>query len=146
MAGYSGTPLVKKLGFRQGQRALLSGVPDELPEIRCFDGFARLDKVWDEVSVYDLVVIFETERDRLEAWVPVLCQLLQPDGMVWIGWPKKASRRPTTLSEDVLREVILPSGLVDVKVCAIDLIWSGLKFVVRRKLRVDWPVGINLGA
>lgn len=145
MAGYSGTPLVGKLGLKPGQRALLSGVPDDLPEIAGYADFALCDTMWDGVSAYDLVVIFETERARLDAWGSMFRRLLQRDGMVWIAWPKKASRRPTTLSENVLREVLLPVGLVDVKVCAIDFVWSGLKFVVRKELRTNWSAESSLG-
>ena len=145
MAGYSGTPLIRKLGFRPGQRALLCGVPEELSEITGFADFAVRHTHRDGAALYDLVMIFETERERLEAWAAKLPELLSPQGMVWIAWPKKASRRPTTLSEDVLRQVLLPLGLVDVKVCAIDIVWSGLKFVVRQELRARWPAGANPG-
>ena len=138
MAGYSETPLIRKLGLRQGQSALLSNVPGNLPEISGFADFAVRDTVRNETENYDLVMIFETERSGLEEWVPVFPRLLRPDGMVWIAWPKKASKRPTTLTEDVLREVLLPVGLVDVKVCAVDQVWSGLKFVVRKQLRPAW--------
>ncbi|MCY0096141.1 DUF3052 domain-containing protein [Hoeflea ulvae] len=139
MAGYSATPLVRKLGLQPAQRALLIAVPDNLHEISGFDSFAACDTVWDGISVYDLVMVFETGRDGLKVWAERLPHLVQRDGMVWIAWPKKASRRPTTLSGDVLRSVLLPTGLVDVKVCAIDAVWSGLKFVVRKQLRPDWP-------
>ncbi len=138
MAGYSAKPLVGKLGFKQGQRALLHGVPDDLEQISGFPDFASCDTVWDRRSTFDLVIVFETGRDELQAWVPVFRHLLHPDGVVWIAWPKKASGRPTTLSEDVLRTVLLPIGLVDVKVCAIDAVWSGLKFMVRKQLRAEW--------
>ncbi|MEK1860731.1 MAG: DUF3052 domain-containing protein, partial [Rhizobium leguminosarum] len=84
---------------------------------------------------FDYVHLFTTERAALDAIAPALFRVLRPDGMVWISWPKKSSRVPTDITEDVLREVLLPMGLVDIKVCAVDEIWSGLKFVIRKELR-----------
>lgn len=135
-AGYSGTPLEKKLGLKAGQAALLIGVPQSVPALADFADFSRVElAVPEAVGRFDYVHIFETRRIALEALAPRLRQLVQPDGMIWISWPKKASKLPTDIAEDVLREVLLPTGLVDVKVCAVDEIWSGLKFVVRRELR-----------
>lgn len=139
MAGYSATPLAKKLGLQPGQRTLLSGMPDDLPEIGGFEGFAIRHTEPEAATRYDMVLIFETERIGLEAWRPRLPELLAANGVLWIAWPKKASRRPTTLAEGVLRELLLPIGLVDVKVCAIDSVWSGLKFMVRKNIRAKWP-------
>ena len=79
--------------------------------------------------------VFETRRPVLEGMAPALSGVLKPDGMLWISWRKKAARVPTTITEDVLRSIFLPLGLVDVKVCAIDETWSGLKFVIRKELR-----------
>jgi hypothetical protein len=84
----------------------------------------------------DVVVAFFTERRRLEARLPALERTIFPDGGLWIAWPKKASGVPTDLTEDVLREVCLPRGIVDNKVCAIDETWSGLRFVWRKERRV----------
>jgi hypothetical protein len=81
------------------------------------------------------VHLFTTERTVLERTAPALLPVLVPNGMVWISWPKKSSSVPTDVTEDVLREVLLPMGLVDIKVCAVDEIWSGLKFVIRKELR-----------
>ncbi|MDR7144361.1 DUF3052 domain-containing protein [Rhizobium sp. BE258] len=135
-AGYSGTPLEKKLGLKAGQAALLIGVPQSVPALADFAHFSRVELVAPEKEArFDYIHIFETRRAALEALAPRLRQLVQPDGVIWISWPKKASKLPTDIAEDVLREVLLPTGLVDVKVCAIDEIWSGLKFVVRRELR-----------
>src|SRR5258707_817926 len=83
----------------------------------------------------DLAVLFVTERRALERRLPGLHDKLAPAGMVWVAWPKRASKVPTDMTEDVVREVALPRGLVDVKVCAIDATWSGLKLVIRRELR-----------
>lgn len=133
-AGYSGTPLVKKLGYRPG---------DVTAHLDAPAGFAALlGELPDGVDVRadlrgrrDLVVCFVTERRRLAARVPVLRRVVAPDGAAWIAWPKRASGVPTDVTEDVVREIALPTGLVDVKVCAIDATWSGLKLVVRKELR-----------
>ncbi|MGO6813978.1 DUF3052 domain-containing protein [Rhizobium leguminosarum] len=136
-AGYSGTPLVKKLGLTRGQAAALLNVPETIGDINGFDGFASVVRALPETParVFDYVHLFTTERTVLERTAPVLLPVLVPNGMVWISWPKKSSRVPTDITEDVLREVLLPTGLVDVKVCAVDEIWSGLKFVIRKELR-----------
>ena len=137
MAGYSGTPLGKKLGLRDGVRALLLDVPAHLDEILGFPGFAVLDMaVPDGTSrVYDYIHVFETDRARLESLVPALRASLNADGTLWISWPKKASKVPTTVTEDCLREIFLPVALVDVKVAAVDEVWSGLKFMFRKEVR-----------
>jgi hypothetical protein len=83
----------------------------------------------------DLVVCFVTERETLAERLEPLREAIRPAGMAWIAWPKRASKVPTTITEDVVRELALPLGLVDVKVCAIDAVWSGLKLVLRRELR-----------
>jgi hypothetical protein len=133
-AGYSGTPLPRKLGFKPGMRAAVLGAPE---------GFgATLGDLPDGVVVTprlggakDLVIVFVTERADLARRVEALRRAIAPDGMVWVAWPKKASKVPTDLTEDVVRDVVLPTGLVDVKVCAIDATWSGLKLVIRKELR-----------
>ena len=136
MAGYSPNPLLKKLGFKDGSAALLLSVPDALEEITSFPGFSSVEATLIAgPRRYDAAHWFETSRARLENGIQMLAAGLKPDAMLWISWPKKASKRPTDITEDVLREVILPIGLVDVKVCAVDEIWSGLKFVWRRELR-----------
>jgi hypothetical protein len=134
MAGYSGTPLAKKLGMKSGMRVWLRNAPD---------GFeALLDGLPDDVSLsrrkrndIDLVMCFATWADKLQADVEVARTVIPSDGAIWTAWPKKASKVPTDITEDRLRELFLPTGLVDVKVCAIDETWSGLKFVVRKELR-----------
>ncbi|QKK32560.1 DUF3052 domain-containing protein [Rhizobium indicum] len=136
-AGYSGTPLVRKLGLAHGQAAALLGIPETIVAINGFDGFASVVRALPETPqrMFDYVHLFTTERAALEAAAFALFRALRRDGMVWISWPKKSSRVPTDITEDVLREVLLPIGLVDVKVCAVDEIWSGLKFVIRKELR-----------
>jgi hypothetical protein len=136
-AGYSGTPLAKKLGLKDGMRALLLDVPMHLDEISAFSGFATLETIVPGTSdrVYDYIHVFETDRARLESLVAVLRAGLKVDGTLWISWPKKASKVPTTVTEGALRGIFLPTGLVDVKVAAVDEIWSGLKFMFRKELR-----------
>jgi hypothetical protein len=136
-AGYSGTPLPKKLGFKPGFRAALLGAPDdfgetlgELPED------VTVDSKLTGKSPYDLVVFFTKKRSELEKRFGVIAKRLSPAGMLWIGWPKKASGVATDVTEAVVRETGLATGLVDVKICAIDHTWSGLKFVIRVKDRV----------
>jgi len=133
-AGYSGTPLVRKLGFRPGMRAHFTSAPDDFADL--------LGELPDDVRVLarpapdlDLVMLFVTERAQLERRIGGLHAKLRQDGMVWVAWPKRASKVPTDMTEDVIRDIALPRGLVDVKVCAIDDTWSGLKLVIRRELR-----------
>ena len=134
MAGYSGTPLVRKLGFKPGMRAHLAHAPAGLAALLegLPDGVRLLARPADDL---DLVVLFVTRRSALERGLRALQPRLAPDGMLWVGWPKRASKVPTDVTEDVVRDVALPRGLVDVKVCAIDEVWSGLKLVARRELR-----------
>jgi hypothetical protein len=136
-SGYSGTPLARKLGLKDGQAALLLGAPSGLEVITAFPGYSRCDRSIDAITGRgcDYVHVFETERAVLERFAPELAARLNPDGMLWVSWPKKASKRPTSLTEDVLRDIFLPLGLVDVKVCAVDGVWSGLKFVFRKEFR-----------
>jgi hypothetical protein len=133
-AGYSGTPLARKLGFKPGMRVHYANGPDafqallgELP-----DGVRVLARPADGL---DLVVLFVRERRELERRLPGLQRRLDPAGMLWVAWPKRAAKVATDMTEDVVRAVALPRGLVDVKVCAIDATWSGLKLVIRRELR-----------
>ena len=131
-AGYSGTPLAKKLGIKEGSTVILLNAPTDL----------ELDGMPDGVSVRTVargtsavVVTFHEWRADLEKRVPQLLKALAVDGGLWIAWPKKASGVATDMTEDVVREVCLPLGLVDNKVCAITDIWSGLRVVWRREHR-----------
>ena len=128
-AGYSGTPLARKLGFKEGMRVVYVNQPDEFAIAGIEDVRARLGKGT------DLVVFFTKERRELERRLDALRRSIEPDGMLWVAWPKRASRVATDMTEDVVRDVALPTGLVDTKVCAIDDVWSGLRLVVRRELR-----------
>lgn len=138
--GYSGTPLANKLGLKDGNRALFIDLPPSLADLTIARAFAEstritLDQLGDIKRGYDFVHLFTAARCVLEALAQPLMNLIARDGMVWISWPKKASKVTTDITEDVIREVVLPIGLVDVKVCAVDEVWSGLKLVIRKELR-----------
>jgi hypothetical protein len=132
MAGYSGKPLVEKLGLKPTHRVVLAGAPA---------GFARqLEPLPKGLRIpaagrapLDCVLLFAPNAGRLIAEFPRWAARLTPSGMLWVAWPKKAAKLPTDLDENVVREIGLGAGLVDVKVCAVDEVWSGLKFV--RRLR-----------
>ncbi len=131
--GYSGTPLQKKLGIEAGMSVGVANMPDSFPglldplpagvELRQLDGPLDLAICFDTIGAA-LVKSFDTARS-----------LVGPAGAIWVAWPKKASKVPTDITEDRLRDLFLPTGWVDIKVCAIDAVWSGLKFVLRRELR-----------
>jgi hypothetical protein len=128
-AGYSGTPLRKKLGVMPGQTTWRLAMPEAVAgEI---DGDAPPVLLAEPVSGLESVHMFVTERVVLAAWLARLRPLLTPKGMIWVSWPKKAAKVPTDVTEDVIRELALPLGYVDVKVCAVDDVWSGLKLVIR---------------
>jgi hypothetical protein len=128
-AGYSGTPLARKLGFKEGMRVAYVNPPDGFAVDGIEDVRARLGKGT------DLVVFFTKERRAIERRLPALRRAIEPDGMLWVAWPKRASGIRTDMTEGAVREIALPTGLVDTKVCAIDEVWSGLRLVVRKELR-----------
>jgi len=129
MAGYSGTPLITKLGIKDGHTVLLDGQPAtvDLGDL----GAARVVRRLPRAAVLDVTLTFHLERARFERRLPQLVERTVPNGMVWVCWPKKASKVPTDLTEDVVRAIALADGVVDVKVAAIDETWSGLKLVRR---------------
>ena len=133
-AGYSGRPLAAKLGLKPGQRAYSKGMPASVAaEIEAAEpGYVFAAE---SEQGLDVAHVFTTSRVELEAEVARLRALLSPAGMIWVSWPKKASRMPTDITEDTIREVAFPHGLVDVKVCAVDETWSGLRLVWRKELR-----------
>ena len=134
MAGYSGTPLIQKIGIKPGHRIILRNHPASFVKDlgKLPDGAQSADRLSGTANV---IVYFTDRLAELQKDFARLSAALVPDGMLWIGWPKKASGRATDLTEDVVRRVGLECGLVDVKVCAIDETWSGLKFVIRVKDR-----------
>lgn len=133
-AGYSGTPLARKLNLKDGLRVWWEDMPSSVrAEIEAY-GYHLQHLLWHEPPL-DAAHVFVTERADLESAIKRLRPLLAPAGFLWISWPKKAARVPTDITEDVIRDVALPTGLVDVKVCAVDDIWSGLKLMIRKELR-----------
>jgi hypothetical protein len=137
MAGYSGTPLPKKLGFKPGTEATVVGGPAEfLTALRELPDGARIVDDFSIGKLYDLILFFTTSASDLKARFPALAKRLQPAGGLWIAWPKKTSGVSTDLTEDVIRGIGLKVGLVDNKVCAIDETWSGLRFVIRIRDRL----------
>ncbi|HEY6099271.1 MAG TPA: DUF3052 family protein [Anaeromyxobacter sp.] len=132
MAGYSGTPLPAKLGLGPGQRLAFSEAPDGfVASLEPFPPGARVTSR----GAFDVGVFFVRSARELAAALARAQPRLDPDGALWIGWPKKASGIRTDVGEDAVRAAALARGLVDVKVCAIDETWSGLKLVVRVKDR-----------
>jgi hypothetical protein len=136
MAETTGKPLHAKLGLKPGMLCGLIDAPagytamlgESPPPVALQNG---------QPDAADLTHVFVTRRARLVTLLPDLLTGMNPDGMIWVSWPKRASRVETDVTEDVVREVALPLGLVDVKVCAVDAVWSGLKLVIRKALRPD---------
>ncbi len=134
MTGYSGTPLVKKLGIKGGSKLFLVNAPPEylhlvapLPE-----GVKIVSRLSNGT---DMVHIFSTKEVHLVKTLRASLPKLTQDGMIWVSWPKKTAKVSTDITEDTIRKVALPLGLVDIKVCAVDDVWSGLKLVIRKELR-----------
>jgi hypothetical protein len=132
--GYSGTPLAKKLGIKAGTTLLSIGAPDNYLKL--------LAPLPDDLvlakrpsATVDVVHLFTTQQQDLAKQLAGLRKTLKPDAAIWISWPKKASKVPTDVTEDTIRSVALPMGLVDIKVCAVTEVWSGLKLVLRKALR-----------
>jgi hypothetical protein len=134
MVGYSGTPLARKLGIKDEARVAVLGAPEgfdhELGPLP--PGVRLLRRLAPDL---DIVILFVSERRDLERRFPAVAASITPAGGFWVAWPKRASKVPTDLTEDVLREVGLPQGLVDNKVCAVTEVWSGLRFVWRKENR-----------
>lgn len=138
--GYSGTPLPRKLGLKDGQRVFFAGLPPSLAGLAKAATFAGVEARPDWRGVpaagsLDVVHAFFDRAADLAAAAKTMMDAIRPDGMIWVSWPKKASGVPTDITEDVIRSIVLPVGLVDVKVCAVDETWSGLKLVIRKELR-----------
>jgi hypothetical protein len=135
-AGYSGTPLPQKLGIGPGDAVALIGAPgwleDALAEV---PGVAELHTDLYGDALFDVIVVFVSWRAELEAELGRLRDRMAPACGLWVAWPKQAAKVPTDMSDDVVREVALPTGLVDNKVCAIDQTWTALRLVIRRELR-----------
>ena len=133
MAGYSRTPLPQKLGIKPGTTVVVINEP---PQYRKLLG--KLDRVTFSNRIAadsGFVHFFSTNRNELEKKLPILREKIADNGTIWVSWPKKSANVPTDITEDVVREIALPLGLVDIKVCAVDETWSGLKLMARREKR-----------
>jgi hypothetical protein len=128
VAGYSGTSLARKLGIAPGHRLLLLGAPDGFAIEGMPDGVTVVRRA---TGTADVLLSFHTRRAELARRLPALRARMQPAAHLWIAWPKRAARRPTDLTEDVVRELALANRLVDTKVCAVDDVWSGLRLTIR---------------
>lgn len=135
MAGYSGTPLWKKLGYADGTRALALGAPAGYRGLLALPGGTRVAWLRRLEHGVRFVHLFADRASSLRAELGRLRRSVAPDGVVWVSWPKKASGVATDITEDTIRAVALPMGFVDVKVCAVDEVWSGLKLMIRRTER-----------
>ncbi|MCV0424443.1 MAG: DUF3052 domain-containing protein [Roseibium sp.] len=133
-AGYSGRPLSAKLGLKPGMTCWRHKMPENIAGLLESQepGVLLVDA---PAPGLDFAHLFTAERDTLADHLKTLRDNLAADGMIWVSWPKKSSKVPSTVTEDVIREICLPMGLVDVKVCAIDTVWSGLKLVIRKEFR-----------
>ncbi len=134
MAGYSGTPLAKKLGIKPGMIVHVVNAPGDYTAL--VDPFPQ-DVVISSKPEHglDLVHVFTKSRLELVAFLKALQKKIKQSGIIWVSWPKKSSGIPSEVTEDVVRQIALPLGLVDVKVCAVDETWSGLKLVIRKENR-----------
>lgn len=134
LSGYSGTPLARKLGIAAGSKLVVRHAPDDYEKL-----LAPLPPdvlvVGKVTQSTDLVHVFVVDRSVLQRELAALRNAIKPNGVVWVSWPKKAAKVPTNITEDTIREVCLPLGFVDVKVCAVSSIWSGLKLMIRKELR-----------
>lgn len=135
-AGYSGTPLARKLGIKEGFTVLTVDAPDDYRDL--LEPVPSDTKLTTKVETgLDVIHFFTNDRDDLFRGLAEYKNLIKQDGSIWVSWYKKASKLPTELTEDTVRDAALPLGLVDVKVCAIDERWSGLKLVIRKENRVE---------
>jgi hypothetical protein len=139
MAGYSGTPLARKLGLKAGQAVAFVALPDTLAHLHDAAAFRRIELAPDwralPEGARDVIHLFTKSAAEVTQALPVLRDMIEADGMIWVSWPKKASKVATDVTEDTIRNRALADVLVDVKVCAVDEVWSGLKLVVRKELR-----------
>lgn len=133
--GYSGTPLWQKLGYKDGLAAHVEGAPDEY--LRSLDLPKGVSIIWSPTlrQGTQFVHFFSISRSQLKSRLAVYREKIAPTGVVWVSWPKKSSGVATDITEDVIREVALPLGFVDIKVCAVDEVWSGLKLMIRKEQR-----------
>jgi len=135
-AGYSGTLLPQKLGIGPGDTVALIGAPEWLEdELAAVPGVTELHTDLDGAELFDVIVVFVSRRAELEAELGRLRDRMAPACGLWVAWPKRSSGVPTDMTDNVVREIALPTGLVDNKVCAIDATWSALRLVIRKENR-----------
>jgi hypothetical protein len=132
MAGYSGTPLWKKLGYKKGVSAYVEGEPSNYISLLTLPADVVVTWLPRAKSDMQFVHLFATSASKLKSKLESYRKKIVPGGVIWVSWPKKSSGVTSDITEDTIREVAIPMGLVDVKVCAVDEVWSGLKFVIRR--------------
>jgi hypothetical protein len=135
MAGYSGTPLWQKLGYKTGMEAYVDGGPDQYLALLSLPADVEVRWLTRPKSDLKFVHLFATDAAGLKNKLKADRTKIAPDGVVWVSWPKKASQVTTDITEDRIREIALPMGFVDIKVCAVDETWSGLKLMIRRTER-----------
>jgi hypothetical protein len=141
MAGYSGTPLPQKLGIKEGMTLGILDAPDAFAET--LGPLPAGVTVHRDPAPSNIFIVFGQWADELDQSFHDAAAQLPPDGAIWVAWPKRSSRVETDITENTLRDLFLPSGMVDNKVCAIDDTWSGLRFVVRKENRATWPSTIR---
>jgi hypothetical protein len=135
VAGYSGTPLWKKLGYRGGAGSFVDGAPDTYLSLLALPGDLEVEWISRPRRGMGFVHVFVTSSASLKAKLKGFRDAIAPDGVIWVSWPKKASGVATDVTEDTVRKHALPIGLVDIKVCAVDEVWSGLKLMIRKEFR-----------
>lgn len=138
MSGYSGTPLSTKLGIKEGMTVVARGAPANLKAL--LDPIPRDVELLSSHQFADIFILFATDSTTIKDSYEEAMADIGPTGAIWVAWPKRASGVPTDLTEDVMRALFLPTGMVDNKVCSIDETWSGLRFVVRKENRPGWPI------
>ena len=132
MAGYSGTPLWKKLGYKTGVSAYVAGEPSNYISLLTLPADVVVTWLPRAKSDMEFVHLFATSASQLKSKLESVRKRIVPGGVIWVSWPKKSSGVTSDITEDTIRDLALPMGLVDVKVCAVDEVWSGLKLVIRR--------------
>lgn len=136
MSGYSGKPLIDKLGVKKGFRLYIKNAPQNYLQMIAPipEDVTILKRLSDQL---DCIHFFSKSTSELKKFIPTFQEKIKSNGMIWVSWPKKASKVPTDITEDIIRNIVLPRGLVDVKVCAVDEVWSGLKLVIRKEKRCN---------
>jgi hypothetical protein len=135
MAGYSGTPLWKKLGYETGISAYVDGGPSNYISLLALPADVAVTWLRSAKSEMEFVHFFATSASKLKRRLEFYRKRIVPGGVIWVSWPKKTSGVKSDITEDTIRDVALPMGLVDIKVCAVDEVWSGLKLMIRKERR-----------